>query len=197
MGRISSPMVWSYCSFPPPFVLGMNQRIEDGCVREGRRPSSSGVRLSPEIVAGYMHLAFNGVLLSLVLTLVVKFMMVVRDDVHYRIEEEAARELRVIEACRKSYEQNGCRPDLRVPALEEHCEEWYHCMNRDQSCSGRRYQSGALWARTIAEILNSFIEPMSIRSTVLALSVVCALVLVTNSAFGSYRVYHYSGLTQR
>lgn len=172
----------------------MGERIEDGSVRGERRLAGSDVWLRPEIIAGYMQLVFNAFLLTLVLTLVVKFMVTVREDVRFKLHEDEMRELRLIEACRKSYEQNDCSPGSRVPALEESCDEWFHCMNRvqDVQTGGRRiYQSGTLWARTIAEILNSFVEPISIRSALLTVSVICALVLVTNSAFGSYRVYHY------
>ncbi|QLL33079.1 hypothetical protein HG536_0D06010 [Torulaspora globosa] len=173
----------------------MRDRIEDGSVREERRLAASDVWLRPDIIAEYMQLLFNAFLLTLVLTLVVKFMVMVREDVRFKLHEDELRKLRLIEACRKSYEQNECSPESRVPALEESCDEWFYCMNQAQHvhAGGRRiYQSGTLWARTIAEILNSFVEPISIRSALLTVSVICALVLVTNSAFGSYRVYHYN-----
>ncbi|QLQ80029.1 hypothetical protein HG537_0D00290 [Torulaspora globosa] len=173
----------------------MAERIDDGSVPGDRRDAGSDVWLRPEIIAGYMRLLFNAVVMTLVVTLVVKFMVTVRDDVRFKLHEDELRELRLIEACRKSYEQNECSPESRVPALEESCDEWFQCMNRAQYVvpGGRsRYQSGTLWARTVAEILNSFVEPISIRSVLLTVSVVCAVVLVTNSAFGSYRIYHYN-----
>lgn len=167
----------------------MSECIEDGSVRE-ERALAGPVWSRPDVLAGYVQLVFHGLLLALVLGLVVKFMLVVRDDVRLKLQEHQLGALRLIEACRKSYEQNDCSPGMRVPALEESCDEWFHCMNRGLE-QHRMYQSGTLWAKTIAETLNAFIEPISIRSTLLTLSVACALVLVTNSAFGSYRVYHY------
>lgn len=170
----------------------MVELIEEERIR--RRGSES---FRPDVLAGYVQLAFDGALLSLVIAMVVKFMMVVRDDVRYKVRERVAARLRSIADCRRFYEQNGCLPGLRVPALEESCDRWFHCMNQDVEKLEQGTGSGALWARTLGEILNSFVEPISMRSAFLMLTVICAVVLVTNMAFGYYRVHHYNNSVRR
>lgn len=165
----------------------MVKLVKDGEAREAH----DGV-LRPDILARYVQLTFYGAVLGLVLVIMVKFMLVVREDVQCKVRERLASGLRSVAECKRSYEQNGCLPGMRVPALEESCDQWFHCMNQDADWLKHGSGSGALWAKTMGEILNSFVEPISMRSAFLMLFVVCAVVLVTNMAFGSYRVYYYN-----
>jgi Di-sulfide bridge nucleocytoplasmic transport domain len=64
--------------------------------------------------------------------------------------------------CTKEYLQNRCAPGTRVPAMEKACLAWEKCMNRDPSVVGRARVS----AETFAEIINSFIEPISYKTMV-------------------------------
>ena len=36
-----------------------------------------------------------------------------------------------IAECTRSYFENKCHPDERIPAIEKLCTEWHLCMNRD------------------------------------------------------------------
>lgn len=171
----------------------MGNSIDDRNIEE-KRLKQARAPLGPHVLAAYLQLSFNAVLLLMVLTLLVKFFLMVRDDVSYKVQEKLAENLRTIENCKKNYEQNDCSPEIRVPALDNICDEWFHCMTRNENGkqTNNIRQSGTLWARTLAEILNSFIEPISLRTTMLILVASCAIVLVTNVAFGSYRVYYYN-----
>ena len=64
--------------------------------------------------------------------------------------------------CSKEYLENRCAPSTRVPAMEKACMAWEKCMNRDPSVVGRARVS----AETFAEIINSFIEPISYKTMV-------------------------------
>ena len=64
--------------------------------------------------------------------------------------------------CSKEYLENRCAPTTRVPAMEKACIAWEKCMNRDPTVVGRARVS----AETFAEIINSFIEPISYKTMV-------------------------------
>lgn len=64
--------------------------------------------------------------------------------------------------CSKEYLENRCAPNTRVPAMEKACVAWEKCMNRDPTVVGRARVS----AETFAEIINSFIEPISYKTMV-------------------------------
>jgi hypothetical protein len=69
--------------------------------------------------------------------------------------------------CSKEYLENRCAPNTRVPAMEKACVAWEKCMNRDPTVVGRARVS----AETFAEIINSFIEPISYKTMVFSFSI--------------------------
>jgi hypothetical protein len=96
--------------------------------------------------------------------------------------------------CSKEYLENRCAPNTRVPAMEKACLAWEKCMNRDPTVVGRARVS----AETFAEIINSFIEPISYKTmvnlfyTYLMNKIFCLLavfgsVFLSNFAFGLLR----------
>ena len=131
----------------------MVELIED----DERRHEGNRV-LEPDVLAGYVQLAFDATVLALVIAMVVKFALVVQDDVRCKVQERLAANLRSVADCKRSYELNECLPGMRVPALEESCDKWLHCMNEDVEQLKHGSGSGALWAKTMGEILNSFID---------------------------------------
>ena len=70
--------------------------------------------------------------------------------------------LQEMAVCSKEYLENRCAPNTRVPAMEKACLAWEKCMNRDPNVVGRARVS----AETFAEIINSFIEPISYKTMV-------------------------------
>ena len=79
--------------------------------------------------------------------------------------------------CSKEYLENRCAPSTRVPAMEKACLAWEKCMNRDPTVVGRARVS----AETFAEIINSFIEPISYKTMVA--SVLYCMLIPRYSAF--------------
>lgn len=121
----------------------MVELIED----DERRHEGNRV-LELDVLAGYVQLAFDATVLALVIAMVVKFALVVQDDVRCKVQERLAANLRSVADCKRSYELNECLPGMRVPALEESCDKWLHCMNEDVEQLKHGSGSGALWAKT-------------------------------------------------
>lgn len=145
-------------------------------------PSSISSRASR--IAEYVQLAFNTSILVIVLSVVVKFILLIKQDVDHKVRLKIGEQVVKVKRCKNNYEINGCIS--HVPALENLCDGWYHCMH-----SADEVQSASLWTQTLAETLNAFVEPISFRSLIFVLLTVCALVLVTNVVIASYRVQYY------
>ncbi|AQZ16882.1 BRR6 (YGL247W) [Zygosaccharomyces parabailii] len=135
-------------------------------------------------IAEYVQLVFNTSILVIVLSILIKFILLIKGDVDRKVHWKVAEEIVRVKRCQKNYEQNGC--STHVPALEKLCDGWHHCMQ-----SRGEIQSASLWTQTLAETLNAFVEPISFRSLMFVLLAVCALVLVTNIVIASYRVQYY------
>ncbi|QHS73105.1 Brr6p [Saccharomyces paradoxus] len=170
-----------------------NQRLESGGVLEGElqqdaRLTRQSIWLSPSLIAEYIQLLFNFIIGIIGLSLAIKFILMIRKDVNLKLEHEVREALDKIATCKLKYFKNQCEPHMRVPALEVRCNEWSKCMN-DEVMPGSDYQWAKAWARTLAEVINAFFEAFSIRSFLFILISVVGIIFVTNTSFGSYRVY--------
>ena len=170
-----------------------NQRLESGGVLEGElqqdaRLTRQSIWLSPSLIAEYIQLLFNFIIGIIGLSLAIKFILMIRKDVNLKLEHEVREALGKIATCKLKYFKNQCEPHMRVPALEVRCNEWSRCMN-DEVMPGSDYQWAKAWARTLAEVINAFFEAFSIRSFLFILISVVGIIFVTNTSFGSYRVY--------
>jgi len=116
----------------------------------------------PIIASQYLQLFFNLSMLLLLLYAVFCFYLTVRRDVDQKVEEYSAEIVQEMSQCAKEYVENRCDPNMRVPAMEIRCTAWERCMNRDPTQIGRARVS----AETFAEIINSFIEPISYKTMV-------------------------------
>lgn len=66
-----------------------------------------------------------------------------------------------IAMCAMEYRANRCENNS-APALVRQCNEWEACMNRDPTKIGRTKVA----AEMIAEVYNSFVEPISFKAMV-------------------------------
>ena len=138
---------------------------------------------APSIMAKYLQLVFNALILLTGLYIFWSFYGAIQADVDRASEETMAEVLSEMAQCSKNYVENRCAADTRLPALETVCSNWELCMNRDPSAVKR----ASLSARTFAEILNSFVDLISWKSIfVFALFFVLGLV-VNNATFSFYR----------
>ncbi|KAK9367079.1 Di-sulfide bridge nucleocytoplasmic transport domain-containing protein [Lipomyces kononenkoae] len=131
----------------------------------------------PFVFASYLQLIFNVFLVLVMLYLIMSFVLMIRHDISRKIEEYTNEAAVKIGQCTKDYLVNGCMPESRVPAIEEVCNMWQACMNRDASDVGRARVS----AQTVAEIVNSFIEPISYKTMMFVLVLLFGSLYVASS----------------
>jgi hypothetical protein len=120
----------------------------------------------PSVLSYYAQLAVNTFIACLTIFGIYTFWTTVRADVDKASEHEMGIVLAEIAKCHRDYVDNRCGHDVRLPALEMVCDNWDLCMNRDPNAIGRARVS----AHTFAQIFNSFIEPISYKAMVCALS---------------------------
>lgn len=148
---------------PRPITLPSLQQSPLPKDRQGR-PSAFGQHhfAIPYLVMGYLQVLLNAFLIGTIIFLAVQFIRTVKRDVDIKLSHQVTEALAEIAHCRKQYEANRCHPDTRVPAMEQACRAWEAGMNRDPTTIGRAKVS----ATTFAEILNSFIDPITYKSLV-------------------------------
>jgi len=115
---------------------------------------------APSIIAKYLQVFFNAAILGGCLYMFWSFYATIRADVDRASDDAMAEVLAEMAACSKNYVENRCGADTRLPALESVCNNWELCMNRDPSAVKR----ARLSAHTFAEIFNSFVEPISLKT---------------------------------
>ena len=116
----------------------------------------------PSILSWWAQLVVNLSLFSLAVYVVFGFVSAIRAEFDQAAEEVSDGILAEMATCAKSYVDNRCGGNDRLPALETVCENWDRCMNRDPAKVGRAKVS----AHTMAIIINSFIDPISWKAIV-------------------------------
>ena len=116
----------------------------------------------PSILSWWAQLMVNLSLFSLAVYVVFTFVWAIRAEFDQAAEEASDMILAEMANCAKSYVDNKCQGDQRLPALETVCDNWERCMNRDPAKIGRAKVS----AHTMAVIINSFIDPISWKAVV-------------------------------
>lgn len=129
----------------------------------------------PLIASQYMQLMLNLSLILLLLYAVFCFYLTIRHDVDKKVSEFSSTILAEMSLCQRKYIENRCAPGMRVPAMEASCGHWEKCMTRDPAQVGRARVS----AETFAEIINSFIEPISYKTMVCSASLLLALFILS------------------
>ncbi|OMH82766.1 Nucleus export protein brr6 [Zancudomyces culisetae] len=137
----------------------------------------------PFVVAGYVQLFFNIFMAFAVVVIVLLLVKEIGGDIERKVQEYSVEIVQEISKCTKDYIMNQCDPLTRVPAMENECLRWEACMNQDPKVVARARIS----AETIAEIINSFIEPISIKTMVFFLMLFFGTLYISNSAFSTYR----------
>lgn len=145
----------------------------------------------PSLLAAYAQLIANTALASAALYLGVRFILLVNRDVDEKLRKKAAVAVSTALECKRHYEANRCEPGQRAPALEQQCSEWFECKNKVHDTQDSQH-SALLWAETLAEIINAFLKPISIKSLLILLVSTCGIIIVSNTAFGSYKVQYYT-----
>lgn len=116
----------------------------------------------PSVLSYYAQFLLNVFLVGCLMYMVYSFWSTIRSDVDLKSREVASETLAEMAVCTREYRENRCDRETRVPAMETVCNNWEKCMQQDPSKVGRARVS----AHTFAEILNSFIEPISAKTMV-------------------------------
>ena len=117
---------------------------------------------APSLITKYYQTLANAAILTFAFYIIYSVWSTIRADVDRASEDSAAEILAEMAACAKNYVDNRCGGNSRLPALETVCDNWELCMNRDPN-SVRRAQVSA---HTFAQIINSFVEPISLKTMV-------------------------------
>lgn len=95
----------------------------------------------PSILSWWAQLVVNLSLFSLAVYVVFGFVSAIRTEFEQAAEEVSDGILAEMATCAKSYVDNRCAGNDRLPALETVCENWERCMNRDRPrLAGPRYR---------------------------------------------------------
>ncbi|KAB8296154.1 hypothetical protein EYC80_008941 [Monilinia laxa] len=137
----------------------------------------------PNILSYYAQLALNTFVVGLIMFGVYTFWTTIRSDVDKASQKATAEVLSEMANCAKQYAENRCEPSMRLPALETVCNNWESCMTMDPNSVGRARIS----AKTFAEILDSFIQPISYKAMIFVALIFTLSIAVNNMAFGMFR----------
>ncbi|KAG2230221.1 hypothetical protein INT48_002091, partial [Thamnidium elegans] len=130
----------------------------------------------------YIQMAFNIVITITVLYIFIKIVLVVKQDFKLKALEhfDVLHQEKII--CTKNYMLNHCGQEDRVPAIETMCMEWANCMQKDIVVAQAKVS-----AEAIAEIINSFVEPISYKTLLFFTLLVIGSLVFSNVAFGLFR----------
>lgn len=137
----------------------------------------------PNILSWWAQLIVNLTLFSLAVYVVLTFVSAIRTEFDHAAEERSDLIVAEMAVCAKNYVDNRCAGGDRLPALETVCENWERCMNRDPAKVGR----AKLSARTMAEIINNFIDPISWKAILFFIATLATVTAVSNWSFCSFR----------
>ncbi|KAE9977435.1 hypothetical protein BLS_001418 [Venturia inaequalis] len=139
----------------------------------------------PHTLSFYVQFFFDFLIAAGVLYVIYSMWSAVSGDVDKKAQEAVA-EFRVeMAGCARQWQENQCDPAKFnvAPALINLCADWKKCFEKDPQSVGRAKVS----AHTFAEILNSFVEPISFKAFVFSLVAVITLVALNHMAFGAFR----------
>ncbi|ODQ55750.1 hypothetical protein SAICODRAFT_16794 [Saitoella complicata NRRL Y-17804] len=139
--------------------------------------------LDPDHITTWLQFFFNLLLVAIPIYLFYALYTTIIHDVDLKIEEYSSEILAEMALCTKEYLDNHCSMAQRPPALEGACNAWERCMNRDPTVVGR----ARVGAETFAEIVNSFVEPISYKTMIFGLLVILGSAFLSNVAFGFFR----------
>lgn len=144
----------------------------------------------PYMISSYLQLAANITAFCYMAYLVLSGVQTVRQDIKHKLSQQVANTLIEMESCKRSYIENNCSPDTIVPILEKPCAYWLKCMSQDPYSGGGR--KSLISAETLGMIVNSLIEPLSLKFFFALFSIVL-VIFACNFSFGFLRAKAYYG----
>ncbi|KAL6601929.1 hypothetical protein LY90DRAFT_696777 [Neocallimastix californiae] len=122
----------------------------------------------PQLLINYIKFLFNLLILVVAIWILFYFIISIKNDINIKYNEYLKENMKKISECYEQFKVNKCSSDIRIPALENTCKDWEACLNQDPD----NIQVIMICAEVISEILNKFIDPLSIKTTIV-LTVIC------------------------
>ncbi|CAE6491395.1 unnamed protein product [Rhizoctonia solani] len=135
---------------------------------------------APHILLGYVRVIFNTSLVLGFLYLLVVILVTVRRDIEDKVSAYIGENAAEIQQCASQYLLNKCDQEAVVPHMQQFCDEWVKCMQRDANIGRARVA-----AETLAEVVNGFVEPISWKTLGFSISTLTFLLLFIN-VFASF-----------
>ncbi|GAA5824240.1 hypothetical protein JCM11251_001579 [Rhodosporidiobolus azoricus] len=120
---------------------------------------------TPYVLLGYLQFGSLTLLAVLVLSLLLLFLYTLYNDIITRLSSLTLELRAEILQCAKSYVDNRCAPETRLPAMESRCAAWEECMNREVVVGGKT----RVVAETLAEVVNGFVDVISFKTMLFVL----------------------------
>eukprot|EP00182_Erythrolobus_australicus_P000012 CAMPEP_0185836868 /NCGR_PEP_ID=MMETSP1353-20130828/10421_1 /TAXON_ID=1077150 /ORGANISM="Erythrolobus australicus, Strain CCMP3124" /LENGTH=424 /DNA_ID=CAMNT_0028535709 /DNA_START=289 /DNA_END=1564 /DNA_ORIENTATION=- len=147
--------------------------------------SHSSMYQLPYLAASLLQILFNAVVAGVSLYLLIALVLNVRSDVRRKVADEIEVLELGVARCAHQYDINYCGElASRSPHMREQCTSWEKCMNRDTSDGALTTR---LLAETLAEVINSFVEPLATRSMLFIVAAVVTVIVLSNFVFSLTR----------
>ncbi|KAH3679518.1 hypothetical protein WICPIJ_008593, partial [Wickerhamomyces pijperi] len=142
------------------------------------------------MISTYLQLLFNTVTSCTFLYFLYQIIQTVRQDIEMKMDQQTLELSLEIASCARSYVENRCSPETRAHALEEICNTWESCMNKDPEI---HYHNGRsqISAELFGLILNSLIEPIGWKALLVCGVGVLSWSFGGNFMFGFVRAKSY------
>lgn len=138
----------------------------------------------------YLQLFLNGITAAAVFSVLTAFFKTLKTDIQSSWEHRRLELAYESSRCKIQYLTNKCNLEGR-PALQEQCQAWELCMNRDNDIFFRARST--LTAKLFGEIVNSFIEPIGWKALLVILMGVVVWCFCSNFLLGFARAKSYYG----
>ncbi|KAI9279078.1 Di-sulfide bridge nucleocytoplasmic transport domain-containing protein [Sporodiniella umbellata] len=130
----------------------------------------------------YLQLFFNTIIFFTALYVFLQVALVMRQDFNLKVGEQLDALYQTKIRCERDYEANKCRSNNRVPAIENMCQDWEACIQKDMAVAKTK-----ILAEAIAEIINSFTEPISYKTIAFFSVLVAGSLMFSNIALGNLK----------
>ncbi|KAF2733048.1 hypothetical protein EJ04DRAFT_513484 [Polyplosphaeria fusca] len=137
----------------------------------------------PQTLSFWLQLSVNGGLVFFFFYIIYQMYSSVVGDINVEAGKHMSEVLIQIADCSKKYSENNCDPRTRPPALNDLCNNWAACMNRD----AKKVARASVSAKTFAMIFNAFVEEFSYKSMIFTGILIFGGFNLSNWAFGLMR----------
>ncbi|KAL6454538.1 BRL1 Nucleus export protein BRL1 [Candida maltosa Xu316] len=172
------------------FYLEQYQRNDHLILPSPWKRNISPIERIPYMLMSYLQLIVNFVASLYGIYLVYYLFSTINMDIKTKISQQQTNLMINIESCRQAYYQNGCDDkENLVPLLISKCQKYERCMKQDPY---KLSNVSIMSAETIGMILNSLIEPLSVKFYLFVFAFV-VVVFACNFTFGYIRAKAYYG----